>query len=315
MHGRTLKCICDRGYSGEFCDQFVDKCRPNPCKNKGKCHNLIDDFYCECPPEYGQTKDCSTRLVNPCHSSPCFHNGTCFPIASGRVSLNGVNINTYSGFTCKCTSHYRGDICELPADPCSLNPCNHRGQCVLSKDQESYTCRCYPAFTGKNCETYFDPCEKKNMCKNGGVCLPTPEGYKCQCPAEFSGENCEVMLNVCSTMKCLNGGKCVVLNNLPKCQCASSRFVGTRCEIDLNLVTPKDSAFSSALAASDLSCDLLGSDVSPIDYIFFALILFALVIVIIATVYVYVYFGIKRTKKYHSQVQYDNDILILLDKN
>lgn len=98
-------------------------------------------------------------------------------------------------------------------------------------------------------------------------------------------------------MTCLNGGKCLVLNNLPQCQCTSSRYVGTRCEIDLNVVSPKDSAFSSALAASELNCDLLGSDVGPIDYIFFALILFALVVIIISAVYVYVYFGIKRTKK------------------
>lgn len=98
-------------------------------------------------------------------------------------------------------------------------------------------------------------------------------------------------------MKCLNGGECVVYNNLPQCKCSNSRYIGTRCEIDLNMVSPKGTPFTSALAASELTCDLLGSDVSPIDYIFFTLIIFALVVIIIAVVYVYVYFGIKRTKK------------------
>lgn len=188
MQGRQLTCICDRGYSGEFCEKFIDRCDPNPCKNKGKCHNLIDDYYCECPPEYGETKNCSIRLVNPCESSPCFNNATCFPIASGSYRANGKSVATYSGFSCRCQTNFKGELCELPADPCTSNPCRNRGNCVLSKDVHSYSCRCYPAFTGRNCESYFDPCLGTNLCKNGGSCLATPEGYKCKCPYNFGGE-------------------------------------------------------------------------------------------------------------------------------
>ncbi|CAF0808821.1 unnamed protein product [Brachionus calyciflorus] len=311
MHGRLINCVCDKGYTGEFCENFINKCDPNPCKNNGKCHNLIDDYYCECPAEFGETKNCSTRLINPCDSSPCFHNGTCFPLASGSVKINGKSVNTFSGFKCHCLSNYKGEFCEQAADPCSSNPCNNKGQCVLSKDLQSYTCRCYPAFTGKYCETYFDPCERRDMCKNGGMCLATPEGHKCKCPPEFGGENCEKALNPCDMMKCLNGGECIVLNNVPHCKCPSTKFIGTRCEIDISLTTSaqKNSPFSSALSNSDLSCDLLGNDVGAIDYIFLALIIFGLIIFVIACVYVYVYIGIKRTKKYQSKVQYDNDVL------
>jgi hypothetical protein len=184
MLGSLLTCMCDRGFTGKFCDVLVDKCAPNPCQNSGVCHNLIDDYYCECSNEFGSSKNCSERLANPCNNSPCYNGATCFPIP--KVSEIDKKTMVYSGFTCRCAKGYRGNYCELPDDPCSSNPCNNRGICSVSKNHE-YSCLCYAAFTGKNCESHFDQC-KFDECRNGGTCLPTTSGAKCICKTNYEGK-------------------------------------------------------------------------------------------------------------------------------
>jgi Notch-like protein len=184
--GKT-QCTCDRGFTGKFCDIIIDQCKPNPCENNGICHNLIDDYYCACLPEYGNSRNCSDRLIDPCLSSPCYNDATCnaVTVSSGSDKKKVI----YKNFTCRCKSGFKGEFCEITTDPCSSSPCSNRGNCVVSKGTEDYVCRCYPSFTGKNCETYYDPCsDPSNSCKNGGSCLATPEGYKCMCPSIFGGE-------------------------------------------------------------------------------------------------------------------------------
>lgn len=175
-------CHCDRGYTGELCDKKIDKCDPNPCENEGVCHNLVDDYFCACLPEFGNTKNCSQRLIDPCKSSPCFNNGTCNPIP-----MKIKDLTVYTSFTCQCPKNFKGELCEMPTDPCSSNPCGNRGKCTLSKNENGYTCNCFPAFTGPICETFYDQCDN-NICKNGGTCIPTPEGPECKCPYEYSGK-------------------------------------------------------------------------------------------------------------------------------
>jgi Notch-like protein len=186
-----IKCICDHGYTGETCSETIDKCKPNPCENSGTCHNLIDDYYCECLPEFGSSKNCSERFVDPCSSSPCYNNGACYPITSRSATIKNEVI--YTNFTCKCLDHFKGDLCEIATDPCSSNPCGHRGRCILninksfdSKTIPEYSCKCYPAFTGRHCESYLDQC-LSSPCKNNGNCLATPEGHICHCPYNYTG--------------------------------------------------------------------------------------------------------------------------------
>lgn len=67
----------------------------------------------------------------------------------------------------------------------------------------------------------------------------------------------------CDLMKCLNGGQCAVFKNVPYCKCPNTRFIGTRCKIDISANNTLELGFTSALTnpLSDLSCDLLGNDV------------------------------------------------------
>jgi Notch-like protein len=178
-------CHCDKGFTGQFCENLIDKCDPSPCKNGATCHNLIDDYYCACLPEFGLSRNCTERSIDPCITSPCLNNATCTAISSFSKEKNAP---IFKGFSCRCPQNYRGELCEQPIDICSSNPCKNHGRCTIPKENPNdYKCLCFPAFTGKACEFLFDECASF-PCNNGGKCLPSPEGYKCKCPFNFGGK-------------------------------------------------------------------------------------------------------------------------------
>jgi hypothetical protein len=291
--GGKINCTCDRGYTGEFCDQLIDKCKPNPCENGGICHNLIDDFYCACPVEYRTSKRCEVKLVDPCQSGPCLNNGTCtaLPESSGATVI-------YKDYICRCPESFTGKYCETKSNniQCPTNPCKNGGICNLDKGGMP-KCKCPTVFGGVYCDQPIylkDICEGSTICNNGGTCLNTPNGAQCRCPPNYGGMNCNRKFEPCDYMMCKNGGVCLTdANNSPYCKC-SEKFVGTRCEIDLINLLAVPSQLSNDKAAK---CDVLGNQVTTIDYIFALLIIFVVLLLIIALVYIYVHFGIKRSKK------------------
>ena len=44
----SYHCQCAPGYKGEFCDDNVDDCQPNPCYNGGSCIDGDNSFQCSC---------------------------------------------------------------------------------------------------------------------------------------------------------------------------------------------------------------------------------------------------------------------------
>lgn len=50
-------------------------------------------------------------------------------------------------FDCDCTVGYTGSRCEMLADECQSNPCQHGGTCRNLVGR--YECSCLPGFTGK----------------------------------------------------------------------------------------------------------------------------------------------------------------------
>lgn len=103
-------------------------------------------------------------------------------------------------------------------------------------------------------------------------------------------------------MKCLNGGKCSVgIKNIPYCECPDKRFTGTQCEIDLSKHANSSDLVKLKLSSEHLeiqiTCDILGNDVTLIDYIFATMMLFLILIIIIVIVYIYVQINIRRTKR------------------
>ena len=174
-----------------MCDTLINKCASNPCLNEGKCHNLIDDYYCECLPEFGQlSKNCAYRTVNPCLISPCLNNGTCTATAEFMKLSPNQTIQIYTGFNCNCRDSFKGTFCEQEITSCSSNPCQNRGFCQKQEKSSSkldFACFCYAAFIGTRCERVVDQCAHL-PCNNGGTCMPTPHGYQCQCPFNFAGK-------------------------------------------------------------------------------------------------------------------------------
>jgi hypothetical protein len=41
----TYQCVCLPGYHGEKCEQLIDACYGQPCKNQGACNVLMEGRY------------------------------------------------------------------------------------------------------------------------------------------------------------------------------------------------------------------------------------------------------------------------------
>ena len=49
FHLQTYKCICNRGYTGDNCENEINECEinENPC-NGGQCVDMLADYKCTC---------------------------------------------------------------------------------------------------------------------------------------------------------------------------------------------------------------------------------------------------------------------------
>jgi len=120
-------------------------------------------------------------------------------------------------------------------------------------------------------------------------------------------------LEPCDLMKCLNGGKCQVgLKNIPYCECPNKRYTGTQCEKDILTLNSSEADKLKSLSLqleSQISCDILGNDVTLIDYAFAAMMLFFALVIIIVMIYIYVQINIRKVKKLASEIHLENDLV------
>jgi len=206
MTGTGLKCQCDVGYAGTFCEKHVcPACQHGTCDEKTKT--------CQCDAGFTGPQ-CDLRICpNNCNARGTCNTVTGFcvcndPWAGDDCSLDmrkcpnkcsGNGVCTEKG--CKCDPLAIGADCSILLCP---NNCNNRGLCINGQ------CQCDPAYTGPDCSAFSCP----NNCNGNGIC----QDGRCYCEFPFTGVGCEK--KTCPS-QCNGHGTCV--NG--QCQCYNSTKV------------------------------------------------------------------------------------------
>ena len=91
------------GYTGTNCDIEINECDSNPCQNNGTCHDLLNDYRCQCKYKVEKVP-------------------------------GGTNRTFETGF--------RGKNCEIDIDECAVRPtiCLNVAQCT--NNNGSFNCYC-----------------------------------------------------------------------------------------------------------------------------------------------------------------------------
>jgi hypothetical protein len=99
------RCDCKAGFEGENCENNIDECLPQPCKNGSNCVDGINDYTCECPAGYAG-KDCEIN-IDECAPKPCQNGAVC--------------IDLIADYACECPAGFEGKNCEVNIDECAVD--------------------------------------------------------------------------------------------------------------------------------------------------------------------------------------------------
>jgi hypothetical protein len=219
-YGTIIHCECSSEFSGQFCDENLQRdevspCDTNTCMNNGECINVdFENFRCVCESNfYGTlceniktTTTTTTKLPDLCLTNPCNSNGIC---------TNNVMQGGKLTFWCDCFEPFYGRNCQLRKTTTTttttkrIHPCDQSGTCLnngsCKRNGYSYSCSCTSDYEGSKCELKkYNPCDYL-ICKNSGVCVLTLRGTaKCECLPNFLGETCESKNNLKIKKKAFN---------------------------------------------------------------------------------------------------------------
>ncbi|MBN3293379.1 SLIT2 protein, partial [Polypterus senegalus] len=179
-------CTCADGFEGESCQINIDDCEDNDCENNSTCVDGINNYTCQCPPEY--TGELCEEKLDFCapELNPCEHDSKC--------------ILTLKGYKCECTPGYVGEKCDVDYDDCNENKCKNGAQCIDAIN--GYTCVCPEGYSGLFCEfpppmvlPRTSPCDNFE-CQNGAQCIFKDAEPNCQCLPGYQGEKCDKLISV-----------------------------------------------------------------------------------------------------------------------
>lgn len=190
--GSSLRCKCQEGYAGNYCERCSPGYYGNPMVVGSSCRR------CDC-----NGNSDPNLIFNECHNvtGHCQH---CW------ASTAGPNCE-------RCAAGYYGDA--VKAKNCRECQCNKCG--TSSCDDRSGVCHCKPGVTGRLCDqceegySGFSGCQGCRRCECGPASLrPTchPLTHSCPCRPGAGGRYCE---------RCLPGHWDYGPDGCKKCDCQS----------------------------------------------------------------------------------------------
>ncbi|XP_009320420.1 PREDICTED: LOW QUALITY PROTEIN: neurogenic locus notch homolog protein 1 [Pygoscelis adeliae] len=249
LHGANCKQDVNEWFTGQNCEENINDCPGNNCKNGGTCVDGVNTYNCQCPPEW--TGQYCTEDVDECQLMPnaCQNGGTCHNNHGGYKRLlchlddacisnpcnegSNCDTNPVNGKAiCTCPSGYMGPACNQDVDECSLgaNPCEHAGKCINT--QGSFQCQCLQGYSGPRCEIDVNEC-LSNPCQNDATCLDQIGEFQCICMPGYEGVYCEINTDECASSPCLHNGNCLDKINEFHCECPTG-FNGHLCQFDID---------------------------------------------------------------------------------
>ena len=101
LPGEDVKCFCQVGFTGKYCDEFVDFCGFDDCLNGGTCVTTIDGRkQCSCSADF-RGENCEIPSSS-CLVKKCQNFGKC----------------DVENHICVCEAGFDGDFCQLETTKC-----------------------------------------------------------------------------------------------------------------------------------------------------------------------------------------------------
>jgi hypothetical protein len=178
-------CVCDSGWTGQYCDVVPTPPPPN-CQLTKLCQHGSPDAGCAvCVCDNGWTGQyCSDPVTPPPPNCPLT-----------KLCQHGIPDSDCQ--RCMCDSGWSGSYCSEQACPCVVG----HGTCSDTSDPTK--CVCLAGFKGVDCSESDKPCP--NGCSQNGVCddgtcvcdmskckngVMNADCSKCVCNAGWSGSDC-----------------------------------------------------------------------------------------------------------------------------
>ncbi|XP_035274857.1 slit homolog 2 protein isoform X2 [Anguilla anguilla] len=188
-------CVCADGFEGEACEVNVDDCDDNDCENNSTCVDGINNYTCQCAPEYTAANLNEVEKGELCEEKLDF----CAPELN-LCQHDSKCILTPKGYKCECTPGYVGEQCDVDFDDCQENKCQNGAQCIDAVN--GYTCVCPEGYSGLFCEfsppmvlPRTSPCDNHD-CQNGAQCVVQDADPECRCLQGYQGDRCQSLVSV-----------------------------------------------------------------------------------------------------------------------